>query len=165
MRELRPRDRVVELLKTLKEAQEDWGGGGGEGWGGMPSTYNEGSYKELERCLWLMREHAKNLWWHTTMRYLYGTQPTILVNSRKTVKGRIPILPNRTELLIAGEWIGGNVMQAKVYTWSTAVEPRYCEAGVDWLIATMYNGDTARIHLPKPFLDRRLGMMEKVASL
>jgi hypothetical protein len=162
MRELRPRDRVVELLKTLKEAQEDWGGGGGEGWGGMPSTYNEGSYKELERCLWLMREHAKNLWWHTTMRYRYGVESVVLLPSRKTIKGRVAKAPPCTEVLIWDKWMEGPFIQAKVYTWSTAVEPRYCEAGIDWLIATMYNGDTARIHLPKPFLDRRLGMMEKV---
>lgn len=129
----------------------------------MPTTYTDGSYKELERALWLMREVERRLWWHTTMRYLYGTQSMVLVNSRKTVKGREPVMPNRSELLIAGEWIGGNVMQAKVYTWSTAVEPRFCEAGIDWLLGEMYHGDTTRLSLPLPFLYRAMGMMEKVA--
>ena len=161
---MRPRDRVVELLRTLREAREDWdtrSGGGGVQL--MPSTYNEGSYRELERSLWLMREQSKNLWWHTTMRYLYGTTSTILVSSRKTTKGRQPVMPNRTELLIAGEWLGGNLMQAKVYTWSNAVQPRLCDDGVGWLLKEMYRGDTSRIHLPEVFLYRALGMMDKVA--
>lgn len=129
----------------------------------MPTTYSQGSYKELERALWVMREQTKNLWWHTTMRYLYGETSVVLVNSRKTIKGREPVMPNRSELLIAGEWIGGNVMQAKVYTWSTAVEPRLCEQGVDWLLTEMYHGDTTQLALPLPFLYRAMGMMEKVA--
>ena len=164
MRELRPKDLVVELLRTLREAREDWHfGSNGGGVQLMPTTYSQGSYRELERCLWLMREERRKLWWHTTMRYLYGTENFVLVNSRKTVKGRIPVMPNRSELLIAGEWIGGNVMQAKVYTWSTAVEPRLCEQGVAWLLTEMYHGDTTQLALPLPFLYRAMGMMEKVA--
>lgn len=163
MRELRPRDRVVELLRTLKEAQNDWSGGGGDGWGGMPRTYNEGSYKELERCLWLMREEVKPLWLHTTGRYLHGNEHTIFVRSRKTAKGRVPVLPNNAESLITVSWTGSELMQVKVYTWSTTVEPRLCERGVDWLLATMYRGDTSRIQLPRDFMARAMGMMEKVA--
>ena len=164
MRELRPRDRVVELLKTLREAENDWGGGGGEGWGGMPSTYNQGSYRELERSLWVMKEQARNLWWHITMRYLNGYESLVMVNSRKTIKGRIPIAPPSSEILIEGTWTSGNAMQAKVYTWSTAVQPRLCDAGVDWLLTEMYHGDTSRIQLPEVFLYRAMGMLEKVMA-
>ena len=124
----------------------------------MPSTYTDGSYAELERVLWLMRDSVKMLWWHTTQRYIYGAESLILVNSRKTIKGREPVMPPRSELLIAGEWIGGNLMQAKVYAWSPAVVPTIADQGVDWLLGALYEGDTTRIQLPLPFLYRAMGV-------
>jgi hypothetical protein len=159
MRELQPRDRVVELLRTLREAREDWHwGSGGGGVHLMPSTYTEGSYAELERLLAVMRSSQRLLWWHTAYRYIYGATPTIVVNSRKTIKGREPVMPPRCELLISGEWVGGNLMVAKVYTWSERVDPRFVNEGVDWLLDNLHEGDTQQIQLPQVFLYRAMGV-------
>lgn len=167
MREPTPSDLVIELLRTLDEAQSDWDPrAGGGGVIRMPSLYNEGSYQELETCLQHMRDDAlwRRPWWHASMRYRWGNEQRIVVRSRKTSKGRVPILPARSELRITGESLGSGLMVVQVYTWSDAVDNGQVHVGVTRLLATMHNGDTTRLRLPVPLLYRMLGTEPRDAA-
>ena len=159
MRDPTPSDLVVELLRTIDEALVDfvpWTDGGGVRL--MPSTYRDGSYSELEARLREMRDGGqRSEWWHVSMRYRWGTVHRMVTRTRKTAKGRIPVLPPRSELLIAGETIGGGLQVVQCYIWSGAVDDRLVRAGVDALVTLMYDGDTTKLRLPKPFLERMLG--------
>ena len=160
MRDPKPVDLVVELLRTLDEALVDfvaWSEGGGVQL--MPSTYREGSYAELEARLREMRDGDQRAeWWHVSMRYRWGMVQRIVTRTRKTAKGRIPILPPRCELLVTGETISGGLQVVKCYTWSGAVDDQLVRTGVRRLVALMYDGDTQKLRLPKVFLERMLGL-------
>ena len=155
-----PADLVIELLKTLDEALTDfvpWTDGGGVKL--MPSAYREGSYIELETRLREMRDGEYHReWWHISERYLWGKIKRSPVRTRKTVKGRIPILPPRSELEIAGESIGGGLQVVQYYTWRSTVDPKVVERGIARLVLTMYDGDTTQLRLPNIFLWRLLGI-------
>ena len=156
-----PGDLVVELLKTLDEALSDyvpWTDGGGVRL--MPSVYREGSYGELEARLGDMRDGDMHReWWHVSARYLWGTIRRTQVNTRRTVKGRVPILPARCELHISGEvtW-PGPLQTVQYYTWGSDVDQKLAARGIDHLVATMYGGDTTQLRLPAVFLWRMLGI-------
>ena len=156
----RPQDLVIELIRTLDEAREDGSLANGDGGGAiqMPVLYKHGSYSELERRLAEMREGVwRREWWHASQRYRYGDpHRRLVVRSRKTRQGRVPELPPRAELRIQGETIGGGLMVVYCYVWSERVEPQVASAGIDRLVALMYGGDTTRLTLPHPFLDRLL---------
>ena len=162
MRDPTPRDLVVELLRTLEEAQSDfvpWTDGGGVRL--MPSTYTQGSYAELLDRLAEMRDNGhRSEWWHISSRYLWGTIKRDYLSTRKTTKGRIAVMPPRCETpLIVGEvvWPGG-LQQVQYYTWAERVDLKIVDRGIDHLVATMYGGDTTKLRLPDPFLWRLLGI-------
>jgi len=150
---------VVELLRTLVEAENAWhSGSSGGGVRLLPSIYNEGSYAELERCLDTMRDGAQRReWWHVSSRYLWGKEHDQLLRYRRTTKGPIPELPPRSELLISIEVQPKSLMLTRLYTWSDRVEHQLVEQGLDHLLAMMYNGDTQRITLPRELLYLALG--------
>lgn len=164
MSEPTPRDLVVELLRTLDLAQTDWNpGSNGVGVIQMPSLYQQGSYQELECRLAEMRDSEwRPYWWHLSMRYRWGSIVRIPVPSRKTHKGRVPILPPRSELLIQGETLAaeqGEVrMLVQLYSWSEEVELEKVEVGLTRLLATMYGGNTSKVQLPLVLLYQLLGI-------
>lgn len=151
-------DLIVELIRTLDEARTDQHpSGDGGGVIQMPVLYTHGSYAELERRLAEMRDSEfRQQWWHLSMRYRWGCVRRLHVRSRKTRKGRVPEIPARTELrIIEGMSIDGLVW-VHCYLWSDRVEPRFVNAGVRRLLATMYDGDTSKLTLPREFLERLL---------
>ena len=122
----------------------------------MPVLYNHGSYQELERCLGVMRDNgARQQWWHLSMRYSWGDPDhTVVVQSRKTRQGRVPVLPDRSELRIQGETLDRGLMVVTVYTWDERVQPTLVSQGIDVLTSLMYGGQWWRLTLPKPFMER-----------
>lgn len=162
-----PSDLVVELLRTLDEALVDFAPGAeGGGVRLMPSTYTQGSYPELERRLREMRDSQRwrREWWHTSSRYLWGSYRWLKVPYRKTAKGPQPWIPDYAEERIQGDVVQvrrnghiENYMWVKCYVWSDQASLSLAREGVSRLVATMYQGDTTRLRLPKPFLDRWLG--------
>ena len=157
---LSPKDLVIELIKTLGEAESSYNPGNGDG--GpllMPTLYSEGSYAELERRLDEMRDSEQwhSVWWHVTQRYLVGTVASADVSYRRTIQGPHPNLPGRSELLFVESVLGNKLMRIRLYRWDSRVEDAYVEAGLSRLLATMYGGETERIHLPLEFLYRALG--------
>ena len=93
--------RVALLLRTLDDARVAWeANASGGGALLMPSTYHEGSYAELERCLIDIRENGhRREWWHATHRYRAGALRTLTVPIRQLRMGPRPVLPPRTELV------------------------------------------------------------------
>lgn len=158
MRTQRSRALVVELLRTLDDALNDTNGSGSSSDGGviqMPVLYHHGSYQELERCLRTMRDDYRTQWWHLSMRYRWGDpHRRLLVPSRKTRQGRIPLLPPRTELRIQGETLAKGLMLVYCYCWDDRVSQRMVDRGVETLTGLMYGGQWWRLTLPKPFLER-----------
>ena len=128
MRTPRSKRLVVELLRTLDDALSDTNGTGASSDGGviqMPVLYHHGSYSELERCLGKMRDRYRQHWWHTSMRYRWGDpHKRMVVPSRKTRQGRIPLLPERTELRIQGETLDKGLMVVWCYEWAEEVDMR-----------------------------------------
>jgi hypothetical protein len=121
----------------------------------MPVLYNHGSYQELERCLGVMRDRYRQQWWHLSMRYRWGDPDhTVVVQSKKTRQGRVPVLPERSELRIQGETLGKGLMVVTVYTWDERVQPTLVSQGIDVLTSLMYGGQWWRLTLPKPFMER-----------
>lgn len=160
MRALTPRDVITELLTTLELAEHDWNPGSlGDGVRGMPSLYRQGSYAELERCLDEMRDDLawRQPWWHVTHRYVFGLDVRIRVPYRRTLKGPMPNMPGRTELLFVEEILDSKTMVVRGYRWHERVEQQHVDAGLDRLLSTMYDGNTSRIHLPRELLYRALG--------
>lgn len=160
MKLLSTKDLVVELIKTLADAEQGFNPGDGNGGVRlMPSLYWEGSYAELERCLDEMRDSAqwRQAWWHLTQRYLTGKVCTLDVSYRRTAKGPYPQIPGRTELLFVEAVLDSRLMRVRVYRWDERVAEDWVDQGLDRLLATMYGGDRQRIQLPIEFLYRALG--------
>lgn len=167
MRDPTPQQLVIELLRTLDEAIDDtgsWTSNGGVRM--MPPAYRLHSYPELEIRLREMREGPwRREWWHVSQRYLWGYTTWLKVPYARTVKGPRPQLPPRAEERIQGEThrivVGDqvrHVMWVKCYRWSDEANPLMVKAGVLRLVDIMYDGDTQRLSLPKPFLHRMLGI-------
>jgi hypothetical protein len=157
---MRPRDRVIELLRTLDDARSGTSGGGpGGGVIQMPVVYNVGSYQELEERLCEMRNNGhRPQWWHLSARYLWGANHTKPLPTVKTRQGRKPVLPPRSELLIQGATLGTSpggpvLMVVKYRQWLEGADSQYVESGIDHLLETMYEGDTSKIRLPKEFME------------
>jgi hypothetical protein len=136
--------------------------GDGNGVIQMPVLYKHGSYQELERCLVEMRETHRQERWHLMQRYVWGDpRKRLIVQSRKTRQGRVPMLPPNAELRIQHETLNKGLMVVYCYTWADEVDPRLVERGIAILTSKMYGGDTSRLELPKPFLDRLLGVSDE----
>jgi hypothetical protein len=168
---MKARLKVIELLRTLWEVQQTYNSGsGGGGVQLMPSDYANNSYPELERCLGEMRNNGRRqLWWHLSARYRWGSEHIKPLPTVKTRQGRKPILPPRCELLIAGETLGTSpggpvLMVVKYKQWLDGADPRYVEAGLDHLVSSMHGGDTSQIALPKEFMERLMSDVEPQQS-
>lgn len=165
MRRVTASDLVIELLRTLDEARSDWDArSDGEGVLLMPSAYTYGSYRELERRLDEMRDaggELRELWWHTCLRYRWGTRRRAWVAAARTKRGVVPLSPTGSEVLVMGEVAGdGPTLRAQVIlrAWDQRADDALAGRGVAHLLTTMYAGDTARIRLPIPYLHRLLGI-------
>ena len=135
-----------------RHVSQRWDGGGVVQ---MPVLYKHGSYQELEHRLTEMRDTHPVERWHVLERYVRGaSHRRMVVPSRKTRQGRVPELPPRSELRIQGEVLEKGLMVVYCYVWSEQVEPHLVDRGMDILADKMYRGDTTRLTLPKPFLDR-----------
>lgn len=150
---LTPQAKVKILLRTLHEARDglDHDGPGEGGALLMPSIYSFYSYPELEIQLARMREEVRQLWWHTCYRYRFGAVRWGKVNIRRRHGNPTYRLPPRSELIAVGLH-HGSWAQARLYQWSELVNEDTAEAGVDWLIGAMYDGDSSRIWVPDVFL-------------
>lgn len=169
-------DRVIQLLKTLRLAETDWDPrSNGNGVIRMPSLYREGSYAELEARMRDLRDAHKFLWTNVNRRYSYDTwvpRERHVVRSRRTVKGRVPDLPPRSELVIQGEVIPntGGLMEVYVYAWSIHTDQKAADRGVKCLTESMYEGDTSRITVPLPLWgttpngDRQTSLSERIVT-
>lgn len=160
MKSLSPRERVIELIKTLDEAETSFNPGKGNG--GvllMPTLYSAGSYAELELRLDAMRDSAqwRQAWWHVTQRYLNGVIVGTEVSYRRTLQGPQPNIPGRSELLFVESILSNRQMKVRLYCWDRRVDEALVEQGLSRLLATMYGGETQRIQLPLEFLYRALG--------
>ena len=134
-------------------------GGDGGGVIRMPVLYTHGSYQELEEQLAQMRDTHRREWWNLSARYRWGALRREPVPTVKTRQGRKPLLPPRSELRITSETLGTSsggpvFMVVQYYQWLERVEPVFVDRGIDILLRTMHGGDTSRIRLPQPFLER-----------
>jgi hypothetical protein len=165
---LSAQDRVVELLRTLHEAEIDRDPPGGEsgllGIELMSSMWNEGSYQELEDRLTELREQQRQLWWHVCYRYRFGETRMMLALVNRKRGGDTFHLPKRTELVAGGPSVGSRHALCRVYQWSEQVRPELVTEGVDVLTASMYDGREDRIWLPAVVYDRLMGRLLKVAA-
>jgi len=184
---LSARDRVIELLRTLDEARVTYDSrnrGGGASM--MPTLYNEGSYRELEDCLALMRdggEHVlvdpssgrrtfgptgfevqvmrpaqRRFWWHVCTRHRWGDQRVLLVTVERNRLGPRFLMPGYSELIAGGPVSGSNKARVRAYCWSEFVDEALVEEGIRELVRLMHGGRHDRITLPRLLLRRKLGL-------
>lgn len=140
-------DIIVEMLKRYTEAQETGirdGMGDGEGYPGMPPTWNR-SYEELERCLRLLRAERKSQYWHVCERFIRPEVVTLTVPSQK---GK-PKLPPHTELVAGAASTKEKTMRVRVRRWSPKVKLQKVSKGVERLSET-FKGEP---YLPDEFRD------------
>lgn len=149
MRTLSAHEIVVEMLRSYSEVC----GPGEKGAGSdlsddrilmLNPLWSQGSYAELYRCLYLMREREANLYWHTAERYIRattritqgcsecrqetrpGTRHTHFVDGSKLRPERGPIVQE---------------------VWRRGVDLGKVEAGVEWIV---------REHNGPPYLPQEL---------
>lgn len=157
MKTLTRKQKLVELIRTLDEAQTTWhpaSNGGGPRL--MPSQYHEGSYQELEHHLHHMRDNptTRTLWWHLNHRYRWGTTHKETVPCRHTRQGPQPRLRPHTELVTTGN-VHGNHIQIISYQWNPHVNDYLVDMALDHLLTTM---PAHRPRLPLTVLYRALGI-------
>jgi hypothetical protein len=161
-----PEDRVVELLRTLAEAQVSYGfGSTGNGLRLMPSMWHDGSYAELELRLRQLREsRRRQLWWHTSYRYRFGEELTIVAPVVRLKTGPEFRLPPFTELIAGGPAVGSKAAWCRVYRWRPDINLGLVAQGVSTLTGLMYDGNTERIVLPDDVYRRTLGLQPREVS-
>jgi hypothetical protein len=138
---------IVEMLKRYTEAQETGSEGiRGDGGGAiqMPPTWNR-SYRELERCLGLLRDERKSQYWHVCERYI---RPEILTMTVPSRKGK-PKLPPHTELVAGAASSKDKTMRVRVRRWSEKVKLQKVDRGVARLSET-FKGEP---YMPDEFRD------------
>jgi hypothetical protein len=152
--------RVALLLRTLDDARVAWeANAAGGGALLMPSTYHQGSYRELERSLIDMRDNGhRREWWHATGRYRLGESRLLTVPIRRLRSGPRPVLPERSELVAwAGPISGEKTARVRVYVWHEDVDQALADEGVRLLVKTMYGGDAGRIQVPRAIWEAVVG--------
>ena len=147
---------VVELLRTLPEVQaplQSGGEGGIEKTGRlllMGNDYHQGSYRELERLLAVMKEDRPSQRWHVLERYTRCDRRRMKV---RFVGGKA-ILPAHHALI--GDTLRGKgtravtVEERIVEAWDPSVRLERVRRGVAWL-AVSFRGSP---QLPKDLMDR-----------
>lgn len=150
---MRPRERVVELLKSYAYAFVcETGSGRGQGRGvdtiepRFPELYYEAedSYRELDRCLRALRDADPVLYWHVTRRYVYADVLPMTVPVRRTQHKTHVILAPYLEL--AGGLPGhtGRTCRVLVRRWDHRVRAQYVDEAVDWLVSEMRHNSVPR---------------------
>lgn len=143
---MRPRERVIELLKSYPYAitpETTSGPAISARWGSVAHRFSdlyyeaEDSYKELERCLRALRASEPTLYWHVTRRYVYAEVLPMTVPVRRYQHKAVPVLAPYLEL--AGGLAGhtGRTCRVLVRRWDHRVLPKHVDAAVDWLAAEM----------------------------
>jgi hypothetical protein len=152
VRALTAQEVIVELLRSYNEVC----GPGERGEGAdacddrilmMSPLWREGSYAELYRCLYEMRQRERALYWHVAERYLRlrqrraigcpecrqetreGVRHTHFANGARTRFERQPFLQD---------------------VWHPGVELRKVDAGIDWLVHE---------HRGTPYLPREIFLL------
>jgi hypothetical protein len=142
--------RLIELIRTLHDAQTTWNPqSNGDGPRLMPTMWTQGSYAELEHQLRNLRDNpeTRTAWWHTSHRYRWGTTRKTTVPIRRTRQGPVPRLPANTELVSAGT-IDGHHQHVVVYQWRLDVNQAHVNNGIDVLLERMHNGQPHMIRIP-----------------
>jgi hypothetical protein len=141
---------IVEMLRYYTLAQETLNGpsgihGTGELTVAMSSMWND-SYRELERCLKLLREERKSQYWHVTQRFIYAEAVTLEVPVKRDRNGNVVFkLPPNTELVAGAGSVGDKKAKARCRRWLPGVRKEKVKLGVAWL-AKSFNGEP---YLPK----------------
>ena len=164
--------RIVWLIRTLDEARQAWNSNAGDG--GvllMPSDYHEGSYRELEDWLVLMRRSHPSAVWHLLERYRRGQHQTLELQLRSRAKKAglvgpwdarlghdLYVLPPHTEVEAGQAVSGKRTARVRVYRWDARVDMGKVRAGVEFLARSMHGGRRSRIVLPDALYRRLVGM-------
>lgn len=109
----------------------------------MPTTWNR-SYRELERCLKLMRAERPKQYRHVRERFLNTSTSLALVRFKKDAH---PKLPPHSELVAGGAISGQSTAKVRIRTWASWVRDEEVRKGVSWLGAS-FKGEP---YLPKEF--------------
>lgn len=142
--------RIEMLLRTLDDARSAWhSGSGGDGVIQMPSMYHKGSYQELERTLAELRDFAptRRYWLALNERYRWGDIVWEWVAVERRHGNPHYKLPKRSELQLVGEHTSTKA-HVRLYRWSSKLDERAVNVGLELLRRLMFNGDYTRIMLP-----------------
>jgi hypothetical protein len=140
---------IVTMLRRYSEAQETLNGpsgirGTGECGFEMPGTWNR-SYRELDRCLAVLREKMPSKYCHLRARYLTPESVHITVTA---TKGKLR-LPPHTELAAGAPTAGEKTARVRVYRWPQWVREEKVRVSVTFLSDT-FRGEP---YLPEEFLE------------
>ena len=108
----------------------------------MPATWNR-SYRELYRCLKLLRENRPRQYRHVYCRYV---DPTAKSMETTFHRGK-PRLPRNHELVAGAAISGQKTSRVRVRSWPDWVEKRQYDAGVVYL-SEKFRGEP---FMPKEF--------------
>lgn len=138
---------IVEMLRHYNDAEDPafaMAGIRGDGTRvpEMSQAWNR-SYRELERCVRLMRDEAPWLWWDVRERFL--ACQVRMVDAR--VRNGKVRLPAHCEVAAGAVEVGAKSVRVRVRSWSPLVDMARVEAGVRW-ISDRFRGE--------PFLPREL---------
>ena len=156
---MRPRERIIELLKSYPYACTPESASGPTGrsrWHSVAHRFDDlwyqGSYAELARCLARMRREERETYWHVTRRYVVCDVLPMDVPVRRSRWGAKPILAPYCEL--AGGLPGptGRTCRVLVRRWDHKVREPLVLEGLAWLQAEMFGGQSDRITLPAVLL-------------
>jgi hypothetical protein len=144
------RETLVAMLERYREAQEAFGESSGPGDGShvpMMSPLWNRSFRELERCLRVMRGERAALFWHVSERYIRCRRRQVELLFRggeflKPDRARWVRLDPCEDVAIGFVTEGdrGKTKQTLgpgpcvVVSWDQGVLPSVVEAGVDWLV-------------------------------
>lgn len=145
-------DIITELLRHYNTVEDPTYGpsgipGNGTKTPAMNPEWNR-TYRELERCLKLMRNEAPWLWWDIRERFLNAQECRIRVPVTRTPKGPRPVLPANTEEIAPVELDTKHGIYL-VRRWAEHVRPDRVRAGLEW-ISLRFVGEP---FLPDAFLE------------
>ena len=103
----------------------------GDGIIAMPTEWNR-SYRELERCIRVMRHTKPDLWHHVRLRYLACDTRTV----DASVRNGKPSLPACCELAAGAVEVGAKTVRVRVRQWSPLVDHTKVSQGIDWISNT-----------------------------
>jgi hypothetical protein len=136
---------VAELLRCFREAQEDCisGPDGLRGTGdrspGMGQLWKEAepSFRELERCLTILKDERRSQFWHVAERYLRAETRRLKVRVVRKGKNVIPKMLPHTELVNRSQPVyaiaGDGTADVLAYSWDKAVDNVKVEHGVEFI--------------------------------